>query len=330
MSRGARVVLGTMEMGRRLNLEESTRLVTKFQQFGHSELDSAYMYAGGHDGGPTGGLTEEYLGKITNAIPGFISTKANPAGQKTLSPASLRHQLETSMKKMNTNQLDLFYLHWPCMDVPLEDTLRGVDELYQEGKFKRFGLSNYISWQVSEVHQICSHYGYVKPTVYQGMYNCLTRTVENELLSCLHKYDMDFYCYNPLAGGMLTGKHKRGDHPENSEQPGRFAGQSWGKAYRERFWRDQYFDAIEMIEEACRGENISITSAALRWARHHSELTDKDAIIIGCSSIEHLTTNLDALEQGPLPQSVVDEVERANELTRGHSPTYFRNVSQRF
>ena len=193
-------------------------------------------------------------------------------------------------------------------------------------------VSNFVSWQVLEVQQICRSNGYVCPSVYQGMYNCLTRMVEKELFLCLRKYKMSFYCYNPLAGGILTGKHKREDRPEDCTEPGRFSGLSWGQSYRDRFWRTQYFDAIDIIEEACQKEGVLVVSAALRWVTHHSALSAEngDGIIIGSSGIEHLTANLEALQQGPLPHSVLEAIERASDLTRGNSPDYFRNVGQRF
>lgn len=215
------IVLGTMEMGRRMNLLESTAFLKKFQEYGHIELDTAYMYSGGAYGGSNGGLTEEFMGKIDTVKGKYVATKANPGGGMTLSPESIRHQLETSLKKLKTDSVDIFYLHWPCIDVSITETLKEVDKMHKEGKFKRFGLSNFVSWQVAEVQQVCIHNNYIKPSVYQGMYNCLTRMVETELLSCLRKYNMSFYCYNPLAGGLLTGKHNRSDIPEEETEPGR-------------------------------------------------------------------------------------------------------------
>jgi len=333
MSRSSvsRIVLGTMEMGRRMNLEESTEFLRKFQEYGHSQLDSAYMYASEGGGGTTGGLTEMYLGKMNTAHGSNISTKANPGGGKTFSPESVRHQLETSLINLNTEQVDIFYLHWPCMDVEIEDTLSEINKLYNEGKFKRFGLSNFISWQITEVQQICKHNGYVPPSVYQGMYNCLTRMVETELLPCLRRYGMSFYCYNPLAGGILTGKHSRDDRPEDKTELGRFTGSSWGPSYRDRFWRGKYFDALEIIQEECQKEEVAVHSAALRWLAHHSALSDdnNDGIIVGSSSIANLVSNMDALNVGPLPMSVVDAIEHGYDITKGHGPNYFRNVGVR-
>ena len=326
-----RIVLGTMEMGRRMNLEESTAFLRKFQEYGHSQLDSAYMYASEGGGGSNGGLTEKYIGKMDTAHGSNIATKANPGGGKTLSPQSVRHQLETSLKNLNTDHVDIFYLHWPCMDVDIEDTLREINILHEEKKFKRFGLSNFISWQISEIQEICAHKGYVRPSVYQGMYNCLTRMVETELLPCLRRYDMSFYSYNPLAGGILTGKHKRDDRPENRTELGRFTGNSWGPSYRERFWREKYFDALEIIEEVCQKEDVNVTSAALRWLTHHSALSDDyhDGVIVGSSNITNLVSNMDALIEGPLPLSIADAIEHGHDITKGHGPNYFRNVGTR-
>ena len=208
-------------MGRRMNFEESIKMLEKFQNYGYTELDTAYMYSSGGFGGKSGGLTEEFLGRMDKVKGQNLATKANPGEGMTLSPKSIRHQLETSLKKMDTNCIDIFYLHWPCMDVPISETLKEVDNLYKEGKFERFGLSNFISWQVAEVNQICLSNNFVKPVVYQGMYNCLTRMVETELLPCIRKYGMSFYSFNPLAGGILTGKHKRDDIPQTDTHPGR-------------------------------------------------------------------------------------------------------------
>src|SRR5690606_26118365 len=105
------------------------------------------------------------------------------------------------------NKADIFYLHFPDHKTPLEETLKACQKLYEEGKFKELGLSNYSSWQVSEIYNMCKNNGWVLPTVYQGMYNVITRDVEKELFPCIRYYNMRFYSYNPLAGGLLTERY---------------------------------------------------------------------------------------------------------------------------
>ena len=326
------ISLGTMEIGRRMDMGQSKEFIEIFLDSGYTELDTAFMYAGGTSGGENGGLTEEYMGKIGAVKPENTATKVNPGDGKTLSAKSVRHQFECSLKKLNAETVDILYLHWPCMEVPLKETLAEVDKLFKEDKFKRFGLSNFVSWQVAAVQEICRANGFVTPTLYQGMYNCLTRMVENELFPCLRKYNMGFYCYNPLAGGLLTGKHSRVDAPQEKDEEGRFNGLSWGQKYRERFWRESYFDALDVIRGACEKEGVCMIGAALRWVTHHSKLDDKlgDGLVIGASTPEHLKYNLEVLKGGPLPDGVVEAIERAHLITKGHGPQYFRNVESAF
>ncbi len=112
------------------------------------------------------------------------------------------------MQRLNTDFVDLLYMHSPDLETPIEQSLQACFEAYQLGKLKAFGLSNFAAWQVAEVVELCRKHGWMLPTVYQGMYNALTRDVEKELFACLRHYDIAFYAYNPLVGGLLTGKHE--------------------------------------------------------------------------------------------------------------------------
>ena len=121
---------------------------------------------------------------------------------------------------------------------PIEDTLAAVQRLYEENRFKELGLSNYPSWEVVYIHRYCKERGWVVPTVYQGMYNPLTREVERELFPALRKLSMRFYAYNPLCGGLLTGKH---DYESMSDRAGtRFdPHSSYKERYTSRYWNKE-------------------------------------------------------------------------------------------
>ena len=97
----------------------------------------------------------------------------------------------------------MWYLHGPDRTTPYEETLRAVNELYKEGKFKRFGISNYVSWEVAEIVGICRSNGWVQPTAYQGLYNAIQRKVEPELFPCLRKFGIAFYEFNPRTSHLL-------------------------------------------------------------------------------------------------------------------------------
>ncbi|MEE6482200.1 hypothetical protein FKM82_013181 [Ascaphus truei] len=260
-----------------------------------------------------------------------LATKANPWEGMTLRAESVRLQLETSLKRMKTSSVHLFYLHAPDHQTPVEETLAACQELYKEGKFKELGLSNYAAWEVMEVYCICKHRNWVLPTVYQGMYNATTRQVETELLPCLRQLGIRFYAYNPLAGGLLTGKYKYEDKEKDKEQaPSRFFGNNWAETYRNRYWKQHHFQAIDLVqqalEEAYGAEKPSLTSAALRWMYHHSQLQGSrgDAVILGMSSMEQLLQNLAGAEQGPLLPPVLTAFNEAWDLVAHDCPNYFR------
>ncbi|XP_029948190.1 aflatoxin B1 aldehyde reductase member 4-like [Salarias fasciatus] len=314
-------LLGSMAFGGRADAAQSLEMVTVFLDRGHKHLDTAFMY--------TDGRAEAIIGDMKLPKTVSIATKANPWDGKTLKPESVRSQLETSLQRLQTDNVDLFYLHAPDHQNPIQDTLRACNELHKEGKFKELGLSNYASWEVAEIVCICRHNNWIVPTVYQGMYNATTRQVETELLPCLRYFGLRFYAYNPLAGGLLTGKYHYEDK-DGSQPQGRFFGNNWAAAYRDRYWKQSHFQAIDgvlkTLEEAYGSQKPSMTSAAMRWMYHHSQLKGDlgDGVIIGMSSMEQLQQNLAAAEEGPLDQRVVQAFDQAWNLVAHECPNYFR------
>jgi len=323
-----KTILGTMEMYKRMNQKESedfAQVFTQNRQDAKSviEVDTAYMYGGTK--------TEQFLGKMKfRLLPEVeIATKANPFQKGlSLSPECVRMQLEASLKHLQVPKVKLFYLHAPDHNTPIIETLSEVNKMHEEGKFEQFGLSNFASWEVAEVYTICKMNSWVLPTVYQGMYNCLTRMVEKELIPCLRFYGIKFYAYNPLAGGILTGKHKYEDW--NKTEPGRFFGNnSWNVRYRKRFWNEVIFKSVDEIQKSLNevyGDKVSLTEASLRWIYHHSILDGQfgDGVILGASSTKQLVENLDISSKGPLDEKVVKVMEDCWSDTCFSCPNYFR------
>ncbi|KAM9298908.1 aflatoxin B1 aldehyde reductase member 2 [Gastrophryne carolinensis] len=317
-----RTVLGTMTFGGQMNAEQSAEAVRVFLGRGYNELDTAFMYMNGE--------TERVLGGMGLTPEVKLATKANPWGGNTLRPESVRHQLETSLERLRAPSVHLFYLHAPDHQTPVEETLAACQQLYQEGKFRELGLSNYASWEVMEIYCICKQRNWVLPTVYQGMYNATTRQVETELLPCLRQLGIRFYAYNPLAGGLLTGRYQYED--KDREQPtSRFFGHGWAEAYRNRYWKKHHFDAIALVQNALEeaypaGERPNMADAALRWMYHHSQLQGcrGDAVILGMSSVAQLQQNLAGAEGGALLPPVVDAFNSAWNLVAHDCPNYFR------
>jgi len=318
------IVLGTMTFGGQVDRAGSAKFVELFGERGHRQLDTAYVY--------NEGATETLLGElrahgVIDSQP--IAGKANPSEPGGLTPASVDRQLETSLKRLGTDTLDLFYLHMPDLETPIEETLAAVAEQHAAGRFRRFGLSNYAAWQVAEIVGLCKANGWPRPVVYQGMFNALTRDVERELLPCLAHFGIAFYAYNPLAGGLLSGKYRSVD-----ELPagGRFAA---NESYQTRYWKPYYFDVIGRYADLSRHHGIEPAAAALRWLLHHSALAEDgnndtagderaNAVILGATSEAHLVANLDACEQGPLPAELVAALDEGWEKVRQACIKYFR------
>ncbi|XP_060235165.1 aflatoxin B1 aldehyde reductase member 3 isoform X2 [Meriones unguiculatus] len=223
-------VLGAMEMGRGMDVTSSTASVRAFLQRGYTEIDTAFMYGKGQSETILGGLG---LGLGRSGCKVKIATKAIPLFGTTLKPDDVRFQLETSLKRLQCPRVDLFYLHLPDHSTPIEETLQTCHQLHQEGKFVELGVSNYASWEVAEICTICKKNGWIMPTVYQGMYNATTRQVEKELFPCLRHFGLRFYAYNPLAGGLLTGRYKYQDK-EGKHPLSRFFGNEFSQMYMDR------------------------------------------------------------------------------------------------
>ena len=312
-----KVVLGTMNFGPQLDLDASRTMVNAYLATGGRELDTAYVY--------NDGTTENYLGEILPELSPSsyeIATKVHPRITGRLDRATIMMEFTESLRRMKRDSVDLLYFHFPDGKTPIDEALETVAELYHKGKIKELGLSNYPAWQVIDIAYKCDKIGCPRPTVYQGMYNALCRNVDPELFPAIRSLGMRFYAFNPLAGGLLTGKHH---HFEDVPEPGRFARL---KSYRDRYWKHSYFDAIEAIRKACEEEGIVMVEAAYRWLVNHSMMKAElnDGILLGASRQEQLEQNLTAAKKGSLPESIVATMDVAWEMAKPDSPAYFKFI----
>ena len=315
MEKGTRLILGTMTFGSQADLQVSTELLSLFLESGQTEIDTAHVY--------NDGKTEEMLGLILPGIkdnPPYVATKAHPRVYGKLDGQAVTAQLNGSLSRMKRDKVDLFYLHAPDTQTPVEEALEACARLHDEGKFEELGLSNFPSWMVMKIWYLCRGNGWPLPTVYQGMYNTLSRKPEGELFPALRDLGIRFYAYNPLAGGLLTGKYTSFD---SRPSDGRFAALPY---YQDRYWKKSLFKALESLTNQCWEEGISPVSAAFRWLAFHSEIDPSkgDGIILGTTSVDQLEQNLAAFDQGRLPDNITAACDAAWDEARGESPEYYR------
>ncbi|KAG0378478.1 hypothetical protein BGX24_003690 [Mortierella sp. AD032] len=204
-----------------------------------------------------------------------------------------------------------------------QETIKAIDDLYREGLFERFGLSNYSAWNVAQIYELCKQNKFVLPTVYQGMYNPIARSVTTELLPCLKYYNIGFYAFNPISGGMLSGKYKFAE--DEVQEGGRYdPNTGFGKMFRDRYWTKTNFEAVQALTKVATENNLSLLEATLRWMRHHSSLTAKDGIIMGASTVAQLEESLTALDKGPLSEAMLKAFDDAWEHVKATTSWYFR------
>ena len=270
-----------------------------------------------------------------------LATKCYPIEPGTHKAAVIKGQLTFSLKELNTDCVDIFYLHAADRSVHFEETLEALNDMHKEGKFVQLGLSNFTAFEVAEVVIMCKERGWVRPTIYQGMYNCISkdqnkylailiadssaaRSLEQELIPACHRYGIDVVIYNPLAGGLFSGKIKSAEIP----QEGRFSDTAGsGKNYRRRYFKDATFDALRLIEPVAQKYNLSMVEIALRWCAHHSGLKmqheGRDGVVVGVSSLGQLESNIKDLKKGPLPNEVLETLDEAWMITKPTTPNYW-------
>ncbi|OCK84986.1 aflatoxin B1-aldehyde reductase [Lepidopterella palustris CBS 459.81] len=322
-----RIVLGLMTFGpdeskgaRITDVGEFKRCLDYFQYQGYDEIDTARIYVSGQQESFTkaAGWKERGL---------CIATKSYPLQAGQHKAPNVREDLNKSLAELGTDCVDIFYLHAADRSVPFVETLEALNELHREGKFKELGLSNYSAYEVAEIVVTCKERGWVRPTIYQALYNAITRTIERELIPACRRYGLALVTYNPVAGGLFTGQIKPGSNPNS----GRFSNVDpvMGNSYRKRYFNNGIFNAISFIETAAEKNGLSMLEVAFRWLVHHSDLRmnkvegGNDGIIIGISKFEQLEMNLEFCERGPLPKEVVDALDQAWMLSHATAPLYW-------
>ena len=307
------LIMGTMTFGESVFSPDVKEFINTYLDAGYNQLDTAYVYNEGN--------CECLLGEALKDIdrPYTIATKVNPRISGKLDGEAAYKQVNESLTRLGRDCVDIVYLHFPDPATPVISVLEACADLHEQGKFKELGLSNFPAWMVADVWNICDKHGWVKPTIYQGIYNPLTRKAEIELNACLNNYGMRFYAFNPMAGGLLTGRYGKF---EDAPTDGRFTHRP---NYQGRYWKKSYFDAVEIIKSAAEKQGITSIEATYRWLAYHSMLNGDrgDGILIGASKMSHLKQNMEAVEKGPLPDDVLTAFEEAWSLSKKDSPEYF-------
>ncbi|KAI0415551.1 Aldo/keto reductase [Xylaria grammica] len=313
-----KIILGTHTVGDKTSSpgivhwdeqKDVKTLLDTFYDRGHRYIDTGSNYP----------HSEERLGQVGAASRFTIVTKVRDLTPGSHEPVKIASSIKQSLEDLKTSTVDTLMLHIPDRKTPFEDTARAINEAFQKGQFKNFGLSNYTAAEVQKFLNICEDNGYVKPSVYEGHYNAIIRGGEKELFPLLRKHNIQFYAYSPAAGGLFSGSAGASTTSKRWDSENII-----GKNYNGIYGQPLIQASIAPILAAAEKHGISGHAAALRWTAFHSILDGSygDGIIFTVSKMEQLHKTLDAIDAGPLPADVADAFSALYSTTEGPSLPY--------
>jgi aryl-alcohol dehydrogenase-like predicted oxidoreductase len=311
--RVSRLCLGTMTFGLQCDERQSFSILDKAAEGGIDFLDTADVYPLG-GGTETAGKTEEIIGKWMKGKRRDFIVATKCVGQMGKKPwdqgMSRKHILDAidaSLKRLQTDYVDLYQLHGFDASTPIDEALEALDTVVKSGKTRYVGVSNWMAYRVARALGKSELRNLARIDSLQPRYNLLFRTFERDLLPLCEEEGIAVIPYNPLAGGLLTGKHDRSAAPE---QGTRFTVGRAGAMYQARYWHEREFDTIEEIRKIAKAADMTMATLAVRWVLSNTAIT---APIIGASKPEQLADNLIAGEKGSLPS---DLKAKLDELTQ--------------
>jgi aryl-alcohol dehydrogenase-like predicted oxidoreductase len=309
----SRLCFGTMTFGKPADQATATLMIDRSIDEGINFIDTANVYQTGVAESMLGEATRGKRDKLILAtkVRGKMGEGPDECG---LSKRAVLKAIDDSLKRLKTDYVDLYYLHQPDYAVPVEETLGAMEELVRQGKIRYPATSNYAGWQVCELLWMAEKHKYTPAHVSQPMHNLLARGIEQEYLAMANKYEISIIAYNPLAGGMLTGKYNQAAIPPGT----RF---DKNPMYQERYWHPENFAAVEKLKKASEKMGRSLVSVALNWLLCH---TPADSVILGASNPEQLEQNLAAAKEGPLPPEMLQICDEVWADLRNPVPVYNR------
>ena len=316
----SRICLGTMTFGLQVEEDASRAILDKAADAGVTFLDTADVYPLGGDL-TTAGRTEEILGRwLRGKRSDFVvATKCfGPMGRNRWDMGNSRRHImdaiDASLRRLQTDFVDLYQLHFDDPGVPLDETLGALDDLVRAGKVRYVGCSNFLAYRLARALGRSDALGLARFVSVQPRYNLLFREFERELFPLCLEEGIGVIPYNPIAGGMLSGKHNRTKAPEEGT---RFTLGNAAQTYQDRYWHENVFDTVDELVKIAGDAGIPLPTLAVAWTLRNPAITSP---IVGASRPDQLDATIAAVET----QLDDDLVQRLDDVTaayrRGDAP----------
>ncbi len=294
----SRLCLGTMTFGYQCDQEQSFAILDAAAEHGISFLDTADAYPSGgrlEDNGRTEEIVGQWLTDRGARDDVVLATKffAPMGHQRWNRGASRKHimdAIDASLRRLQTDYVDLYQIHFPDPFTPIEETLSALDDLVRVGKVRYIGCSNFEAWQLARANGVAGAEGLRRFDSVQPRYSLLFRSYERDLFELCAIDDIAVIPYNPLAGGLLTGKHRQDAGPTEGT---RFTSGTAAERYQARYWQDQQFETVEGFRAIAADAGIPMVELAIAWVLANQAITSP---IVGASSPEQLKAPVAALD----------------------------------
>lgn len=290
--------LGTMTFGLQVDEPGSRDILDRAFEHRLTFLDTADAYPLGGSL-ETIGDTEAIIGRwmkdrgnrdeIQLATKCFAPTRRGP-NNWGLSRQHIMEAVEDSLRRLQTDHIDLYQSHGFDPNTPIEESLRAFEDLVQSGKVRYVGCSNYPAWRLASALRAAERLGISGYISVQPRYNLLYREIETELLPLCIDQGLGVIVYNPLAGGFLSGKYQPGQDPQDGT---RFTLGSAAGRYQERYWHDAQFQAVETLKAVVQSKGLNMVSVAIAWVLKQPGII---SALIGASRPDQLDANLAAFD----------------------------------
>jgi len=316
----SRICLGTMTFGLQVEEDGAHAILDRAAELGVTFLDLADVYPLGGDL-TTVGRTEEIVGRwLAGKRDDFVvATKCfGPMGTHPWQAVNSRRHIvdavDASLRRLQTDFIDLYQLHFDDRSVPLDETLSALDDLVHAGKVRYVGCSNFLAYRMAQALGRSVALGLTAFVSVQPRYNLVFREFERELFPLCLDEGVGVIPYNPIAGGLLSGKHDRTRPPDDGT---RFTLGTAGRTYQDRYWHDHVFDTVDALSRIAGDAGLPLATMAVAWVLHNPAVTSP---IVGASRPEQLDDTIAAADV------VLDDdlVQRLDEVTaeyrRGDAP----------
>lgn len=277
-----------MTFGNPLNEKEASYCAADAFEHGVNFFDTADIYPRGN-----AGCSEIMLGKAVKLFRNQVILATKVGGPMGPGPENaglgrnhIFHAVEESLKRLDTDYIDLYYLHFPDPQVSAEELADTMKALVKSGKIRYWGVSNFPAWKVCELKYLSDKGG---PAVFESVYNLISRSADEELIPFIKAHPMGLTAYNPLAGGLLTGKYL------HMKSQGRLLSDA---GYRERYFQDYQQNATRQLSEIASSIDLSLLELSFQWLRSRDFLT---SVILGFSSRQQLEENLSFFKEDKVP-----------------------------